>query len=357
MSKEGKLPPEFNAQNYGSIKVGEKATLHASLKALTVDIHGKELFEKLRDSILISYDIAPIAVAVAEVTEGVVVNRWALMAEFLVHPSALDALEAYHKKIPQEGKNLLLTDGMKNHRRAQIAELMRICEEEVAPQVSNLFGEKWPALLNIHPENGKFSDAEQFSALLTESKNAFDILKANLDKSGTQESGEIADSTALEFCKYNQRTCKLNDFYLWLCWKGKDLNFLSNSLSAGVATGGGEPAVPYSRSSTSSTTGSSVKLSHSDRKAAKGQHIEKIATTIGDVIKNSLQAINPTTPDNLSQKRAEAVLVREAEITLNLKLKRQREAIEADSFVTLSPWLQRKMRSSYSKTLSECNEY
>ena len=192
---------------------------------------------------------------------------------------------------------------------------------------------------------------------MTESKNAFDILKANLDKSGTQESGEIADSTALEFCKYNQRTCKLNHFYLWLCWKGKDLNFLSNSLSAGVATGGGEPAVPYSRSSTSSTTGSSVKLSHSDRKVTKGQHIEKIATTIGDVIKNSLQAINPTTPDNLSQKRAEAVLVREAETTLNLRLKRQREAIEADSFVTLSPWLQRKMRSSYSKTLSECNEY
>ena len=231
MFKEGKLPPEFGAQNYGSMKVGEKATLHASIKGLTVEIHGKELFDKLRDSILISYDIVPITVAVTEVTEGVVVNRWALMAEFLVHPSALDALEAHHNKIPQEGKNLLLTDGMKNHRRTQMAELMRICEEDVAPHVSNLFGEKWPALLNIHPENGKFSDAEQFSALLTESKNAFDILKANLDKSGTQESGEIADSTALEFCKYNQRTCKLNHFYLWLCWKGKDLNFLSNSLS------------------------------------------------------------------------------------------------------------------------------
>ena len=356
MFKEGKLPPEFGAQNYGSMKVGEKATLHASIKGLTVEIHGKELFDKLRDSILISYDIVPITVAVAEVTEGVVVNRWALMAEFLVHPSALDALEAYHKKIPQEGKNLLLTDGMKNHRRTQMAELMRICEEDVAPQVSNLFGEKWPALQNIHPENGKFTDAEQFSALLTESKNAFDILKANLDKSGTQESGEIADSTALEFCKYNQRTCKLNHFYLWLCWKGNDLNFLSNSLSAGMATGGGEPAAQYSRSTTNSTNGSSVKLSHSERKAAKGQQIEKVATTIGDVIKNSLQAINPTTPDNLSHKRAAAILVREAETTLNLRLKRQREAIEAESFASLSPWLQKKLRSSYSQTLSECNE-
>ena len=116
MFKEGKLSPELSAQNYISMKVGEKATLHASIKALKVDIHGKELFEKLRDSVLISYDIATIAVAVAEVTEGVVVNRWALMAEFLVHPSAHDALEVYHRKIPQEGQNLLLTDGIKNHR-------------------------------------------------------------------------------------------------------------------------------------------------------------------------------------------------------------------------------------------------
>lgn len=354
--KEGKLPPEFSAQNYGSMKVGEKATLHSSIKGLTVEIHGKELFDKLRDSILISYDIVPIAVAVPEAPEGVVVNRWALMAEFLVHPSALDALEAYHKKIPQEGKNLLLTDGMKNHRRTQVAELLRICEEDVAPHVSNLFGAKWPALSNIHPENGKFIDAEQFSALLTETKNAFDNLKANLDKSGTQESGEIADSTALEFCKYNQRTCKLSHFYLWLCWKDKDLNFLSNSLSTGVATGGSEPAAPYSRSTTTSTTGSSVKLSNSERKAAKGQQIEKIATTIGDVIKNSLYAMNPQTPDSLSHKRAEAVLAREAETTLNLRLKRQRDAIEATSFVTLSPTLQRKLKASYSQTLSECNE-
>ena len=118
------------------------------------------------------------------------------MAEFMIHPSALDALENYHRKIPQDGKNLLLTDGMKAHRRSQVAGLMKICVEDVAPNVTNLFGDKWPALANIHPENS-------FSPLLTETRNAFDILKANLDKSGSQESGEIADSTALEFCKYN----------------------------------------------------------------------------------------------------------------------------------------------------------
>ena len=54
--------------------------------------------------------------------------------------------------------------------------------------------------------------------------------------------------------------------------------------------------------------------------------------------------------------RNEAYLVREAEQTLNLKLKRQREAIESPSFVELSPWLQRKLRKSYATTLSECNE-
>ena len=317
MAKEGKLPPEFGSQNYGSMKVGEKATLHASMKALTLEIRGKDLFYKLRDSIPVSYDITPVIATATEATEGVVVNRWALMAEFLEHPSVLDALEAYHKR------NLLLTDGMKAHRRSQIAGLMKICLEDVAPNVSNLFAEKWPALSSIHPEKGAFGDVDQFAALLTETKKAFDILKANLDKSGTQESGEIADSTALEFCKYNQRTCKLNHFYLWLCWNGKDLNFLLNNLSEGVATGGGEPAAQYSRSITSSnsTYGSVVKLSYSERKAAKGQHLEKVAMTISDVIKSSLESLNTTTPDEQSNKRSEAVIAREEEQRLNLKLK------------------------------------
>ena len=74
---------------------------------------------------------------------------------------------------------------------------MKTCVEEVAPSVSNLFGERWPALASIHPEKSIFADVDQFSALLTGAKNAFDILEADLDKSGSQESGEIADSTAL----------------------------------------------------------------------------------------------------------------------------------------------------------------
>lgn len=354
MYKEGKLPPEFGSQNYGSMKVGERAALHAKITDLTLEIHGKDLFDKLKDSILLSYDVIPAVVNVVDNTEGIVVNRWALMAEFLVHPDALSALEAFHQKIPQVGKNVLLTDGMKAHRKSQMAGLMKICMDDVAPNVSNLFGDVWPALANIHPEKGTFSDVDQFSALLTETKNAFDILKSNLDKSGTQESGLIADSTALEFCKYNQRTCKLNHFYLWLCWNGKDLNFLSNNLSDGVATGGGEAAT-YSRTTT--VPGSSVKLSHSDKKAARGQQLEKVTTAISDVIKSSLQSLNTPDTDGLSNRRTEAILVREAEHTLQMKLKRQRDAIEAPSFLELSPWLQRKLKVSYSQTLDLCNDF
>ena len=293
MYKEGKLPPEFGAQNYGSMK----AILHSSIRSLSVEVHGKDIFDKLKDSILVSYDVLLTAVHVSEPTEGVMVNRWALMAEFKVHPSALDALEDYHKKIPQEDKTLLLTDGMKAHRKSQVAASMKFCLEDVAPNISNLFGDiMWPALANIRPEKGTFTDVDQFSALLTGTKKAFDILKANLDKSGTQESGEMADSTALEFCKYNQRTCKLNHLYLWLSWSGKDLNYLSNNLQEGVATGGGEPAPQYSRVSASSnaSVGSSVKSSAAQRKAVKGNHLEKVAMTISEV--TSLQSMKPTSP-------------------------------------------------------------
>ena len=74
----------------------------------------------------------------------------------------------------------------------------------------NCFGARWPALVHIHPDKGGFTDAEQFGSLMTEKRNVFDVLKSNLSNSGTQESGEILDGTALEFCKYNQRTAKLN---------------------------------------------------------------------------------------------------------------------------------------------------
>ena len=101
---------------------------------------------------------------------------------------------------------------MKIHRQGQIADLMRICLDEVKPLASNCFGERWSALVTIHPDRGSFADVEQFSALLTEEKKTFDILKTNSSMSGTQESGEILDGTALHFRKYGQRTAKFNRF-------------------------------------------------------------------------------------------------------------------------------------------------
>jgi hypothetical protein len=79
-------------------------------------------------------------------------------------------------------------------------------------------------------------------------KNAgtWEVLKANLTQSGTQESGVIIDSTAYEFCKFGQRTCKLNQFYMWLLWKDQDLLFLSNSLAEGTAADS-NASTPYSR--------------------------------------------------------------------------------------------------------------
>jgi hypothetical protein len=196
------------------MKIGPKNLLHGIIKSLRSETHGKKLFDDLKDSLLISYNVAPSAATTDTPPEGITVNRWALLSEFYVNPASRDALETYFTKIPPEGKNQLLTDGMKHHRMSQVAGLIKLCMEEVAPNVRNCFCARWPVLMHIHPEKGGFTDAEQFGSLMTEMRNVFDGLKSNLSKSGKQESGEILDGTALEFCKYHQRTAKLNHFYI-----------------------------------------------------------------------------------------------------------------------------------------------
>lgn len=355
LNASGNLPVEFTELNYGSMKIGPKNMLHGIIKSLRLETHGKKLFDDLKDSLLFSYDVQPAAVTTDVPPEGITVNRWALLAEFYIHPASRDAHEDYFTKIPPAGKNQLLTDGMKQHRMSQVAALMKLCIEEVAPNVRNCFGARWPALINIHPEKGGFADAEQFGSLMTEMRNVFDVLKSNLSKSGTQESGEILDGTALEFCKYHQRTAKLNHFYLWLCWKDQDLNFLSNSLREGVATGGDSAPEQYTRSTVSSVSGSSVKLSTTERKAAKGIHFEKVAATIGDVIQKSIGSLTSegSSSTELAAAKAKAYISKETELTLEVKLKRQRDALEAPSFQDLSPDLQRYLRRSYALTLRD----
>ena len=175
LSLSGNLPVEFT-----DLKVAPKNLLHDIIKSLKLETHGKKLFDALKNSILISYDATPIPGVVDVPSEGVMVSRWALSSEFYIHPVSREALENYCTKIPQQGKNLLLTDGMKGYRLSQLAALLKICTEEVAPNVRNCFGGRWPALIHIHPEKGSFIDIEQFASLMTEMRNVFDILKANL---------------------------------------------------------------------------------------------------------------------------------------------------------------------------------
>jgi hypothetical protein len=70
----------------------------------------------LKDILLFSYEAAPVSVGVEIPADGVIVNRWALMAEFYIQPTSREALGNYFIKIPQEGKNQISTDGMKGHR-------------------------------------------------------------------------------------------------------------------------------------------------------------------------------------------------------------------------------------------------
>ena len=86
--------------------------------------------------------------------------------------------------------------------------------------------------------------------------------------------------------------------------------------------------------------------------------MEKVAITIGEVLKTSLGPLlqdRSGTSEQISS-RSEAIRLRDNEQILNLKLKRQREAIEAPSYSLLSSSLQTKLRECYENTLSECNQ-
>jgi hypothetical protein len=95
LNAEGLLPPELAALNYGAMKVAQKTMIHTTIKSLSIDVHGDNLFTSLREAILTSYVTATANTAVPEISEGVVVNRWALMAEFYVHPLSRESLESY----------------------------------------------------------------------------------------------------------------------------------------------------------------------------------------------------------------------------------------------------------------------
>ena len=343
LNNSGHLPADFGNISYGVMKPQQRVQLHGILQTLSTESHGTDLFEKLKDAIANKSETTD-SIKDNELEGGVVVNRWALMIEFYVHPSSRDELTRYFTKLTSDERPAVLTDGIANYKEKLVTELMRICMEEVAPNVRNCFVESWPALSSIHPENGGFPSPDIFLQLLGEVRSSFDVLKSNLSKSGTQESGAILDSTAFEFCKYGQRTCKLNHFYLWLKWKDADILFLSNNLTAGVAADG-NVSTPYVRAK--STEIGSGKSSYSERKAAKASHSEKVIGSIGKTVAEAFLSLPSNSSSASSSARTAAYIAKEEQLTSALSLKRLRDTIEASSFSSFSPDTKTRIKDKY----------
>lgn len=342
------FPATFSVVSYGVMKVQAKGIVHSAIKAIDLEVLGREFIDKIHDAILNGSEAAPIA-NTTENEGGVVINRWALLLEFYVDPASREELTRYFTKLSPEIRPATLTDGIANHKRAILNELYRICTEVVAPAVRNSFAESWPALAGIHPENGTFTSVDMFVQLLGEARSTWDVLKANLSQSGTQESGIILDSTAFEFCKFGQRTCKLNQFYMWLRWKDQDLLFLSNSLAVGVAADSNAPT-PYSRV-TSGTSNSQGKLSSAERRAAKNTHLEKVLSSIGDTISKTVMNLQSSKSSAASENsviaRTAAYIAKEDQMRMSISCKRFRDIIESTSFSSLSPNTRRKIQEKY----------
>ena len=338
------LPANFTTTSYGLMKPNQRILLNTVICALSQEMNGKENFDKLKDAALNRIEASSTVIDIDN-EGGVLVNRWALMVEFYVHPSAREELTNYFTKISSDERPGVLTDGIKNHKRTAVTELMRICMEEVAPNVRNCFVNDWQSLSSIHPENGTFPSSECSLALLSEMRSSWDVLKSNLTKSGTQESGTVLDSTAFDFCKYGQRTCKLHHFYMWLKWNKEDVLFLSNSLAEGVAADG-NLLTPYTRRAPGDN--GTIKLSVGERKAAKASHTEKIIGSIGKCVADAFQTIpSQSTVDPGQASRTAAYIKKEEEVTLSITLKRLRETIEAPSFSNFSPGTQTRVKNKY----------
>lgn len=167
LNVNGLLPADFGQISYGLMKAQQKAQLHNIIKALNQENNGRDLFDKLQDAITNKVEV-PAAIRDSDSEGGIVVNRWALMCESDVHSSSCEELTKYFTKLTADERPGVLTDGIGNYKKTAVAELMRICMEEVAPNVRNCFIEEWPALSTIHHENGTFSLSEVFLQLLGE---------------------------------------------------------------------------------------------------------------------------------------------------------------------------------------------
>ena len=343
LNTRGLLPANFGQISYGLMKSQQKIQVQVIIKSLSQESSGMDLFNALRDAVVNKVE-APVSISDSDSEGGIIVNRFALMCEFYVHPESREELTRYFTKLTADERPAVLTDGIANHKKTAVTELMRICMEEVAPSVRNCFGEEWPALAAIHPENGTFPSSDIFVQRLGEVRSSWDVLKSNLSKSGTQASGIVLDSTAFDFCKYGQRTCKLHHFYMWLRWNKEDVLFLSNSLAKGVAADG-NVATPYVREKLGEA--GSVKLSSADRKAAKVTHAERMMGSIGKTVADAFLSLPSSSSETGSAERTAAYVAKEEQMTVAITLKRLRDTIEAPSFETFSPGTQDRIKSKY----------
>jgi hypothetical protein len=70
----GLLPADFGQISYGLMKAQQKAQLHGIIKALNQENNGKDLFDKLKNSIINKVE-APSAIRDSDSEGGIVVNR------------------------------------------------------------------------------------------------------------------------------------------------------------------------------------------------------------------------------------------------------------------------------------------
>jgi hypothetical protein len=207
-----------------------------------------------------------------------IANKVALLAHFVVDPDAKAILEDVCTPAPKPAKIVAQADGnTPMDLRYQKLNLAASSANVNARKYVNIFDEEvWPELKDFDPSLGKFKDGKEFAELWTRMKNQYDTLLSDLNQSGRNESGEVLDKTALEFCKQrgHGRVLNLPLFYCYLVWKNKNLTFTSNALPEGIAMSSGLPSVAQKRDSSETSgdvasTGASKKRRQSkDEKAA-----------------------------------------------------------------------------------------
>jgi len=181
-------------------------------------------------------------------SRGCVINRVALMALVVAHPSGqLIALD-YNQPIINR-TSVMSGGGIANFNQSfgiRFIELAKtlVDNNEIVNTFGSMIGDVPKAdgffeLDNVRPELGVFPSGDVFLTLMKEQKTATDTLRHNLHQSGRNESLHILDKTALSFCSNSaNKTTNLATFFCYLAWKDVGA-FMSNALADDVGEHGG----------------------------------------------------------------------------------------------------------------------